>query len=344
MLRATILCLFLSLTCLTTTRADDKPILGIIPKAQHAIKIDGSLDEWDGAFVTPLNATHPDFYNRATHIYYLWDEQALYVGVRALDTNPTHISDSAHLYDGDALEFYLDTRAGADLGNPEFKPGTLHMFFTAVTGHDLKPRYSLRDLPVFHDLKLKGVEMAAAKTSTGYTLEFKLPWSNFPNFKPKAGTPIGLDVEMGSADGGHRVHRTFAYSSPESVQTPDAFGRVMLVDRADPFNVMDYRRALMPTDIQIPGNYGWLYVNACISPTISGNIGKIAADLIDADGHVKKAADTVVRTTIAGHWSMVRCDIETYTLAPGTYTLLVTAYSPDGHAIVGRRLHIILPP
>ena len=40
-------------------------------------------------------------------------------------------------------------------------------------------------------------------TPTGYTLEFKLPWSNFPNIMPKAGVPIGIDIEMGSADGGH---------------------------------------------------------------------------------------------------------------------------------------------
>src|SRR5437870_3336801 len=94
------------------TGADEKPFVGVIPKAQHAIVMDGKLDSWEGAFVTPLNATHPDAFNRFTHIYYLWDANALYIGLRALDANPTHISPDSALYDGDAVEFYLDTRQG----------------------------------------------------------------------------------------------------------------------------------------------------------------------------------------------------------------------------------------
>src|SRR5262245_37239010 len=98
-LRCTLLSL-LFLLCTLCAFADDKPVVGLIPKAQHPIVMDGKLDEWEGAFVTPLNATHPDLKNRATHIYYLWDNDALYVGVRALDTNPTHISNENALYDG----------------------------------------------------------------------------------------------------------------------------------------------------------------------------------------------------------------------------------------------------
>src|SRR5580658_1292532 len=103
--------LFLMVLLMTRAAlADDRPAVGLIPMAQQPIVMDGKLDSWTGAFVTPLNATHPDFFNRATHIYYLWDDQALYIGVRALDTNPTHISGDNALYDGDAVEFYLDTR------------------------------------------------------------------------------------------------------------------------------------------------------------------------------------------------------------------------------------------
>jgi len=46
--------------------------------------------------------------------------------------------------------------------------------------------------------------LAAARTANGYTLEFKLPWANFPNITPKAGVSIGIDIEMGSADGANR--------------------------------------------------------------------------------------------------------------------------------------------
>jgi hypothetical protein len=322
--------------------ADDKPIVGLIPKAQHPIVMDGKLDEWDGAFVTPLNATHPDFKNRATHIYYLWDDDALYIGVRALDTNPTHISNENALYDGDAVEFYLDTRHGDDLGNPDWAPGTLHAFFTAITGHEIKPRFHIRDLPAFRGLTLKGVEVAAERTPTGYTLEFKLPWMNFPNFKPEPNTPIGIDIEMGSADGGHRVHRTFAYSSPTSVSTPSTHGRVMLVDKIDAASVKPYSRALFPFDAQLPGNYGRIYGVACVSPTIAGVVTRITARLLDGAGAVRKNAENSTLTTVDDFWRMWRGEWETFDLPAGTYTLVVTAQDAQNNVIVERRMRVLL--
>jgi hypothetical protein len=336
----TLLMLFIS----TLALAEEKPIVGLIPRAQRPIVMDGKLDEWQGAFVTPLNATHPDFNNRATDIYYLWDDAALYVGVRALDANPTHISGENALYDGDAIEFYLDTRQGADLGKQDWAPGTLHAFFTAVTGHDIKPRFHVRDLPAFHDLTLKGVELAAARTPTGYTLEFKLPWSNFPNIVPKPGVPIGIDIEMGSADGGHRVHRTFAYSSPTSVGTPSTLGRVLLVDTIDTAALSPYSRALFPFDAQVPGNYGRIYGTACLSPTISDAVTKVEARLLDAAGTVRKTAENAALSTVADHWRMWRGEWETFDLPAGVYTLVLTARDAQNGVVAERTRHVLLEP
>lgn len=324
--------------------ADEKPVVGLIPRARQPIVMDGKLDDWDGAFVTPLNATHPDFANRATQIYYLWDDQALYVAVRAMDTNPTHISGDNALYDGDAVEFYLDTRQGADLGKQDWAPGTLHAFFTAVTGHDLKPRFHIRDLPVFRNLTLKGVELSAARTPTGYTLEFKLPWSNFPNITPKPGVPIGIDIEMGSADGGHRVHRTFAYSSPTSVGTPSTLGRVLLVDKVDPAAVREYSRALFPFDAQTPGNYGRVYGVGCLSPTIASVVAKVEARLVDASATTRKTAESAAITKVGDSFTIWRGEWETFDLPPGTYTLIVTARDSQNNIIVERKRQIILDP
>jgi hypothetical protein len=44
--------------------AEDKPVVGLIPKASKSVKLDGKLKEWDGAFVTPVHVGHPDFANR----------------------------------------------------------------------------------------------------------------------------------------------------------------------------------------------------------------------------------------------------------------------------------------
>src|ERR1700722_19759153 len=212
-----------------SAQAQEKPIVGLIPKAQKPIKMDGKLTDWDRAFVTPVHVGHPDFANRGGQFLYLWDDQNLYIGLRCLDQKPAHVAPDNRIYDGDAVEFYLDTRRGDKLGVAQYGPGSLHMFWTPFTNTEVKPRMQVRPLPVFKDFKLQGAEVAAEKTAWGYTCEFKLPWANFPNFMAKVDEIIGIDCELCSSDGGLRVDRTFVYSGPSSVGTPSTFGRVKLV-------------------------------------------------------------------------------------------------------------------
>src|ERR1700693_3842889 len=100
--------------------AEDKPIVGLIPKAQKPIKMDGKLDNWDGAFVTPVHVGHPDFANRGGQVFFLWDDDNLYIGLRCLDQHPAHIGAKNQIWNGDAVEFYLDTRRGDRLGAAQF--------------------------------------------------------------------------------------------------------------------------------------------------------------------------------------------------------------------------------
>jgi len=53
--------LFVVLVGIGTAHAQEKPVIGLIPKAQKPITMDGKLDDWDGAFVTPVHVGHPDF-------------------------------------------------------------------------------------------------------------------------------------------------------------------------------------------------------------------------------------------------------------------------------------------
>src|ERR1700733_11090605 len=87
--------------------AQEKPVVGLIPKAQKAIPMDGKLTGWDGAFVTPVHVGHPDFANRGGQFLYLWDETNLYIGLRCLDQKLTHVGPDNQIWNGDAVEFYL---------------------------------------------------------------------------------------------------------------------------------------------------------------------------------------------------------------------------------------------
>ncbi len=320
--------------------AREKPVVGLIPKAQKPIAMDGKLTGWEGAFVTPVHVGHPDFDNRGGEFLYLWDEQNLYIGLRCLDKHPTHVGTDQQIWNGDAVEFYLDTRRGSSLGGAAFGAGTLHMFYTPFTRTDVKPRWQIRDLPVFKNLKLQGVEVAGARTPWGYTAEFKLPWANFPAFTPKEGEIIGIECELCSSDGGPRVDRTFVYSSPAAVGSPSAFGRVQLVKRIEPGALNSLGRALLPLSLTSSANYPWLYGTVCVSPTIAGSVARLEGKLKDATGKVRKTS-TFHKKNMAGGFALWMGSWELFDLPAGIYALDLTATDKTGALITARSEHFL---
>jgi hypothetical protein len=328
------------LVALSAARAADRPIVGLVPKAAKPITLDGKLDEWDGAFVTPVHVGHPDFANRGAQFLFLWDDEALYVGLRALDRRPAHVRPDAALWDGDAVEFYLDARPPAALGGKDFGPGTLHLFWTPFTGTEVKPRLRVRDLPAFKGFQLRGAEVAAVKTAWGYTAEFRLPWANFPKFAAKAGALLGIDCELCSGDGGPRVDRTFVYSSPAAVASPAAFGRVRLVEKADPADLRACARALLPLAVTRSANYDWLYATACLSPTVEKRIATVEGKILDAAGKVRKTT-AGARTTLEGsEFVLWRGSWELFDLPASNYTLEVAALDRDGKPVIVRTVRV----
>jgi hypothetical protein len=330
----------LALACIvvsaTAAQAQEKPVVGLIPKAAKPITMDGKLDEWEGAFVTPVHVGHPDFANRGGQFLFLWDEQNLYIGLRCLDQHPAHVGADNQVWNGDAVEFYLDTRRGDKLGAAQFGPGTLHMFWTPFTKTDVKPRMQMRELPAFKDFKLKGAEVAGAKTAWGYTAEFKLPWANFPEFAAKVGEVIGIDCELCSSDGGPRVDRTFVYSSPAAVSTPSAFGRVRLVDKIDVADLKSLGRALLPLSLTKSANYAWMYGTVCLSPTIEKLVTKLEGKFLDEKGKVRKTTTGTRKTMADSGFTLWNGSWELFDLPAGIYTLELTAFDKDGRPITSR--------
>jgi hypothetical protein len=326
---------FVIVLIVSPTPAQEKPVVGLIPKAQKPVNLDGKLDEWDGAFVTPVHVGHPDFANRGGQFLYLWDDKNLYIGLRCLDQKPAHIGTDDQIWNGDAVEFYLDTRRGDKLGDGAFGPGTLHCFYTAFTKTEIKPRIGVRGLPAFKDFKLQGAEVAAALTPWGYTAAFKLPWSNFPDFTPRAGEIIGIECELCSSDGGPRIDRTFVYSSPAAVGSPSAFGRVQLVEKIDAGALKPLGRALLPLSLTRSTNYAWLYGTVCISPTIESSVAKLEGKLLDTDGKVRKTS-TGSKKSLDGGFTLWTGSWELFDLPSSVYTLELVATDKEGSVVTSR--------
>jgi len=214
-----------------------KPLVrGLATRAPEEMKIDGDLSEFHGAFCTPVNyfqLQKPELLkDRPAQFFYMWDDTAFYAGLRTLDTRQKNDSDDAHLWGGDAVEWYFDTRRGDDFRAIDWGKGAVHMYWTGYDKAELKARWCLR--PNYLDaIPGKGIEVATRKTANGAEVEFKLPWENFPNFKPALNETIALDAELCYSDGGPRVDRIFTYGSPLCVQQPAAQGTIQLVDKLE---------------------------------------------------------------------------------------------------------------
>jgi hypothetical protein len=134
---------------------------------------------------------------------------------------------------GDAVEWYFDTRRDENFRGIDWGKGAVHMYWTGYDKANVKPRWCLR--PGYLDaIPGKGIEVGARKTPYGAEIEFKLPWENFPNFKPAQNEVIALDAELCYSDGQTRIDRVFAYGSPLCVQQPAAQGMIQLVEKLEP--------------------------------------------------------------------------------------------------------------
>jgi hypothetical protein len=138
-----------------------------------------------------------------------------------------------------------------------------------------------------------------------------------------------------ASDGGLRVDRTFVYSGPAAVGSPSAFGRVQLVDKAEPDALKPLGRALLPLALTKSDNYGRFYGSVCISPTIEKSVAKIEGKVIDDVGKVLKTL-TSSRKTLDGGFVMWTGSWELFDLPPNTYTLELTALDKEGKVVTTR--------
>jgi hypothetical protein len=279
-------------------QADDKvPALapgvrGLVTRAPSGgIKVDGKLTEWGNAFCTPVHYNHAKLDDRAAQFYYAWDDSAFFVGLRALDRHRADIVPLANLQDGDAVEFYLDTRRGPALRGKDWAQGAIHFFFSGFEGERIGPRWVMRRGIATSETKLQGVEIAASVLTgdVGYEVEFKLPWANFPEFAPKPGALLALDAELCSGDGARRTDRTFAYGSPLSVQQPASQGLVELVNAFEPEYLAQVGPSAFPFWVETP----WVQPERAkvratlgIPPAYADVVGDVEVRLHNTDGAI----------------------------------------------------------
>jgi hypothetical protein len=229
-----IILLAVAVPCAYAARAAELQagVHGLATRAPRDMKIDGDPREFNEAFATPVGYFDPDLENRAAQFFYMWDDTAFYAALRTLDKKQADPAPDDRLWEGDAVEWYFDTRRNQDFRAAQWGSGAVHMYWTAYKGNEVQPRWCLRP-DMLQAIPGTGVEVAARRTSDGAEVEFKLPWANFPEFKVEPNAVIALDAELCYSDGQARVNRTFVYGSPLSVQQPASQARVQLVEKLE---------------------------------------------------------------------------------------------------------------
>ena len=311
---------------LGSASADDSPVplekgvRGLVVKAPGKVAVDGKLREWSGAFCTPVHYAHKDPANRASEFFYLWDDEAFYLGLRALDQKPANPGNMGSLWNGDSVEFYFDARVGEGLRAKDWSTGAVHLYFTPFEGAKVQPRWSVRQGIATSGVQLKGVEIAATSEGGIYELEFKLPWANFPDFAPKLGALIALDAELCSGDGASRTDRTFAYGSPLSVQQPASLGKVELVQSFSPEYLPVVGPSTFPMWVETPWSQpdrAEVRAVVAIPPAFEDIAGLVDVRIHDLDGKV-------VRT--------LKADVETFGPKGAGFARAIAKWSIDDHA------------
>jgi hypothetical protein len=330
-----VLCALLLALCPPAFSADElKPgVRGLATRAPAEMKIDGDLAEFTGAFCTPVNYFHPQAKERAAQFFYMWNDEAFYAALRTLDTKQANHAPDDRLWEGDGVEWYFDTRRDENFRGLDWGKGAVHMYWTGYKAAELKPRWCLR--PGYLDAIVgEGVEVAARKTTYGAEVEFKLPWKNFPNFKPAKGEVIALDAELCYSDGGPRVDRIFAYGSPLCVQQPAAQGMVQLVEKLEPAHWRQCGAVLTPVRCDTPWNQKTKALVAgklALPPDHADQVGKVVFRLSDLEG--KNLGDFEGKTSVLheeGKFQLSEATWPSDLAVPGLHTLMAIVYDKSG--------------
>lgn len=309
-------------------------VRGLVTRAAGPVKMDGDLSEWKHAFCTPVHYNHRLVADRAAQFFYLWDDEAFYLGLRALDRHKANVGDTpgGNLWNGDAVEFYMDARPGPALRGKDWTAGAVHMFFTPFEGKELRPRWVMRKGIATSDTRMEGVEVAARDTGYGYQMECKIPWKNFPRFKPHAGALMALDAELCSGDGAGRTDRTFAYGSPLSVQQPASQGLVQLVDGWEDRYLARVGPATFPCWVETP----WVQPDraevvavVALPPPLEKRVGKVVLRIHDLDGRVQKELPAERESLPGPGFVRARAAWSIDAFAPGTFFVTACVYDRD---------------
>jgi hypothetical protein len=185
--------------------------------------IDGDLAEWGNLEAFPLTIDKPaqvvlgTQYTAVAHDAALscdWkgpkdlslrmavahDKDNLYFAIRVFDDRVVNKNASKNpqmSYEGDCVEIFLDARSTERQGRDEVDQNILQLLLVPVLEDFPAPTYYVMTPK---GKKLQGVVLCSKSLLDGYTLEVKIPLSNFPGLDLGKMKTIGFDIAVDDKD------------------------------------------------------------------------------------------------------------------------------------------------
>ena len=152
-------------------------------KIKSLITVDGKLDEWSLYPPLELHEKSNVVYGQHTwkgsedlnfKTYSAWDEESLYFAFDVTDDNHSVNDKGRELWKGDHIELWLDADLGDDFTESTKSKDDFQFGFSPGNFTNIKPEVFLWT-PNLTQIDTQKVDVAAAKTGYGYTLEVAIP-------------------------------------------------------------------------------------------------------------------------------------------------------------------------
>ena len=278
------------------------------------ITVDGVLGEWSGAGAARFSGLS----NSAT-AYLLWNATNLYVAFQVTDTQLSAIQtarDAPALYQDDAVEVYLDTRADRTttmqsddyqfLVNLNNAQGDLR-----GTGGGKDPAWNATWLSA---VTRQGTLNSHGDTDSGYTVEIAIPWAQI-GVTPSIGMYLGMDLAVDDKDAATFNYFDWAGITLGSYAQPNLWKRIQLAD-APPDTT--------PPSVAItsPSPGATVSGTITVSGTAADNVALSRVEVLVDSGAPQTASGTNV-------WNLT---LNTLALSNGTHAVVARALDPTGNA------------
>lgn len=193
------------------------------------LKMDGDLRDWPSKTKVPDWVLGSTSGTSDTAAYLAWSEKGLYIALEVHHSKAS-VPDPRNFWTGDVLELFLDAHDNKILR--KYEPGD-HQFWLAPLV-DKKRVYvgqwkRNEEIPQIR-YDLSGIQSMAVRKNDGYVLECLLPATQIQGFKPRAGTRLGLNLNL-SVRGDKQDREVFwSLRKSEGADQPALWGTVTLAD------------------------------------------------------------------------------------------------------------------